>query len=202
MNKAVFLDRDGVINELVYHEEAGIIDSPFNARQFRLRPDSASAIKKLNDAGFLVIVVSNQPGVAKNHFSNRTLQQITRKMETELALGGAHVEKVYYCLHHPEGENHLYRKTCECRKPAPGMLLDGIKEFGLNAQDCYMIGDNLTDVQAGQRAGCKSMLLGKMKCELCQLMDELNIRPDMIVKDLTEAVKIILELEGKNGNLH
>jgi len=202
MTKAAFLDRDGVINELVYHEEAGIIDSPFAAAQFRLRPGVADAIRRLNKAGYLILVVSNQPGVAKNHFSSKTLNSITRIMKSELASLGASIDKVYYCKHHPEGENPAYRKVCECRKPAPGMLLKGAKEFGLDLAECVMIGDNLTDVQAGQRVGCRTILLGKMKCELCQLMDEMNAHPDRVVNDLSRAADTIFEWEGKNGNLH
>jgi len=193
--KAVFLDRDGVINELIYYEETSTIDSPFTVEQFRLCSGAGKAIRRLNDAGFLVIVVSNQPGVAKNHFSMATLQQMNEKMAREIKTDGAHIDRVYYCPHHPEGKNPDYRTECKCRKPEPGLLLQGISDFNLNPKECYMVGDNLTDIQAGQRAGCKTILLGKQKCELCHLMDELNTHPDKIVKNLPEAVEIILKME-------
>ncbi|MDO9333849.1 MAG: HAD family hydrolase [Dehalococcoidales bacterium] len=200
--KAVFLDRDGVINELIYYEEAGVIDSPFTVEQFRLFSSTGKAIRRLNDAGFMVIVVSNQPGVAKNHFNLATLEQMNGKMAREISADGAHIDRVYYCPHHPEGQNPAYRMVCKCRKPEPGMLLQGIGDFKLNPEECYMVGDNLTDIQAGQRAGCKTILLGKQKCELCQLMDELDAHPDRITKNLPEAVEAILEMERQNGNIH
>jgi D-glycero-D-manno-heptose 1,7-bisphosphate phosphatase len=163
--------------------------------QFRLFSGTGKAIRRLNDSGFLVIVVSNQPGVAKNHFSLATLEQMDDKMEREIKADGAHIDRVYYCLHHPEGQNPAYRIVCKCRKPEAGLLLLGVSDFGLNPEECYMVGDNLTDIQAGQRAGCKTILLGKQKCELCQLMDKLNAHPDRIAKDLPEAVEAILEME-------
>jgi histidinol-phosphate phosphatase family protein len=193
--KAVFLDRDGVINELLYYEETSTIDSPFTVEQFRLCSGAGKAIRSLNDAGFLVIVVSNQPGVAKNHFSMATLEKMDKKMAREIKTDGAHIDRVYYCPHHPEGKNPAYRTECKCRKPEPGLLLQGIADFNLDPKECYMVGDNLTDVQAGQRAGCKTILIGKQKCELCHLMDELNAHPDRIVKNLPEAVENILKME-------
>jgi D-glycero-D-manno-heptose 1,7-bisphosphate phosphatase len=200
--KAVFLDRDGVINELLYYEEIGTIDSPFTVVQFRLLPGVGRAIRRLNNAGFVVIVVSNQPGVAKNHMSIDVLAKMNNKMEAELRVDGAHIDRVYYCVHHPEGINPIYRKVCKCRKPEPGMLLQGIREFTLNPVECYMVGDNLTDIQAGQRAGCQTILLGKQKCELCHLMDEMNVFPNRIIKDLSGAVDIILKTEGQDGNFY
>jgi len=199
--KAAFLDRDGVINELLYYQEAGIIDSPFTVDQFHILPGVGGAIRRLNDSGFLVIVVSNQPGVAKNHFTLDDLRRMNEKMVTELKADGAHIDKVYYCVHHPEGINPVYRMVCACRKPEPGMLFQAIREFSLNPAECYMVGDNLTDIQAGRRAGCRSVLIGKQKCELCKLMDELDVRPDALAKNLPEAVDIILETRTYDGNI-
>ncbi len=199
--KAVFLDRDGVVNELLYYQEAGIIDSPFTADQFHLLPGVGSAIRRLNNSGFLVIVVSNQPGVAKNHFTLDALSRMNDKMVAELNVDGAHIDKVYYCLHHPEGINPAFRMVCGCRKPEPGMLFQAIREFLLNARECYMVGDNLTDIQAGHRASCRTVLIGKQKCELCKLMDESDTYPDAIAKNLPEAVDIILKMGINDGNI-
>jgi D,D-heptose 1,7-bisphosphate phosphatase len=194
--KAVFLDRDGVINELIYHQEAGIIDSPFKVEQFRLLPGVAEAIRLLNQKGFLVLVVSNQPGVAKNHFTVETLRAMDEKMKRELGAQGAHLDGVYYCLHHPDGENAEYRANCPCRKPKPGLLHQAARDFGLDLGQCYMVGDNLTDIKAGRNAGTKTLLIGRMKCELCHLMDQEGVRPDAIVANLLEAVETILRIEG------
>src|SRR4030042_2964547 len=191
--KAVFFDRDGVINELVYYTERGIIDSPRSVEQFRLCPRTAQALLLLNQKDYRVIVVSNQPGVAKNYFAPETLQAMDAKMKTQLRNQGAFLDQVYYCLHHPEGQNPDYAKTCDCRKPQPGLLFHAAKDFGLDLSQCYMVGDNLTDIKAGRNAGCKTLLIGRMKCELCHLMDDEGTRPDMVVGDILDAVKAILK---------
>lgn len=192
MRKAVFLDRDGVINELIYYQEQGIIDSPFTLERFKLRPGVGEAIARLNRHGYKVIVVSNQPGVAKGHFTPSVLRQMDAKLEAELKRDGALLDGIYYCLHHPEATLTRYRRDCDCRKPKPGLLLKAAAEVGIDLRQSWIIGDNLTDIQAGKAAGVKTILLGKMKCELCDLMDEQCTRPDIIVSDLAEAVKVIL----------
>ncbi|MBN2097982.1 MAG: HAD family hydrolase [Dehalococcoidia bacterium] len=192
MNKAVFLDRDGVVNRLIYHQESGIIDSPFVVSQFQLLPGVGEAISRLNTLGYKVIVVTNQPGIAKNHFSLDTLQRMHRLMQDELKASRAVLDGIYYCPHHPEGENPAYRMVCQCRKPAPGLLMRAAQDFHLNLAECYLVGDSLTDIQAGQRAGCRTVLLGKMKCEVCNLMDEQRVKPDAIAGSLAEAVTLIL----------
>jgi D-glycero-D-manno-heptose 1,7-bisphosphate phosphatase len=192
MNKAVFLDRDGVINRLIYHQESGIIDSPFVVSQFQLLPGVGEAISLLNTLGYKVIVVTNQPGIAKNHFSLDTLDQMHRLMRDELKASKAVLDGVYYCPHHPEGENPAYRTVCQCRKPEPGLMMRAAQDFDLDLTECYMVGDSLTDIEAGQRAGCRSVFLGKMKCELCHLMEEKGVKPDAIAGNLAEAVRVIL----------
>ncbi|MDP6142073.1 MAG: HAD family hydrolase [Dehalococcoidales bacterium] len=190
--KAVFLDRDGVINELVYHQEAGIIDSPFAVEQFRLLPGVGEAIKRLHAAGYKAILVSNQPGIAKGHLSWETFDEIKEKMKQELAKEGASLDGEYYCFHHPKAKVDRLKASCDCRKPAPGLLLRAAEDMGIDLAESWMIGDNLTDVKAGTAAGCRTILLGKVKCELCHLMDEEKARPDGITSDLDKAAKIIL----------
>jgi len=193
---AVFLDRDGVVNELVYHEEAGIIDSPFTVSQVRLLPSAGPAIKLLNRNNIKVIVVSNQPGIAKNHFTESALQEMTSKLEEELASLGAHLDGIYYCLHHPEATNPRYLKICDCRKPKPGLILQAARELSVDPKYSYLVGDNLSDIRAGKAAGCQTILLGKPKCELCHLMEAENARPDYIAANLYEAVQIMLTDRG------
>jgi D-glycero-D-manno-heptose 1,7-bisphosphate phosphatase len=195
LKKAVFLDRDGVINAMVYDQDHGLIDSPANPEQFRLLPNVGEAIRLINDMGLLALVVSNQPGVAKGKFTPEVLQAIDRKMETELASYEAHLDGIYYCLHHPEAALEEYRGNCNCRKPNPGLILRGSKEFNVDLERSYMVGDGLTDIQAGKAAGVKTILLGNLRCDLCKLMDELDAKPDFIVPDLLEAVKLIQNLE-------
>ena len=194
MTKAVFLDRDGTINEIVYYQDFGIIDSPFTAEQFKLLPQVGEAIRILNQSEFKVILVSNQPGIAKGHFSMDTFEEIREKMRTELTKQGAFLDAEYYCLHHPEAKIEEYRKNCECRKPKPGLLLKAAAEFDIDLGESWMVGDGLTDIEAGKRAGCKTILIGRMKCELCRLMDEKNT-PDYIVQDVYSMIDVIKKEE-------
>ena len=191
MTKAVFLDRDGTINEVIYYQDLGIVDSPFTVEQFKLLPGVGEAIKILNQSEFKVILVSNQPGIAKGHFSMDTFEKIREKMRTELEKYGARLDAEYYCLHHPEAKNEEYKKNCECRKPKPGLLLKAAEDLNIDLAKSWMVGDGLTDIEAGKSAGCKTILIGNMKCDLCRLMDEKNIRPDYIVKNLYMAKEVI-----------
>jgi len=200
--KAVFLDRDGVINELIYYREQGIVDSPFTVGQFRLFPGVGEAIRKLRDMGYKVILVSNQPGIAKGKISEETFDKVRQKMEKELAKKGASLDGEYYCFHHPEAKVEGLRANCECRKPKPGLLLKAAKDMDIDLSQSWMIGDGLTDVKAGKQAGCRTILLGRMKCELCHLMDEEDASPDAIASNLTEATQFILKQGAKHGNLH
>jgi D-glycero-D-manno-heptose 1,7-bisphosphate phosphatase len=193
--RAVFLDRDGVINEIIFHREMGIIETPFTAGQFQLKKGSREAVRKLNRLGLKTVVVSNQPGVAMRHFSRSTLKAITRKMRTELARGKAFLDGIYYCLHHPTKGVGKLRRTCACRKPKAGLLIQAARELGIDLTKSYMIGDSIFDVQAGRKAGCKTFLLAHLKCDLCQLMAKQGIRPHYLVNNLKEAVKRIALLE-------
>jgi D-glycero-D-manno-heptose 1,7-bisphosphate phosphatase len=196
---AVFLDRDGVINPLIYHRDVGIVDSPFTPAQFTVLPRVPKAIRLLNDMELAVVVVSNQPGIAKGHFSLQTLRKFDRKLRAVLARAGAHLDATYYCLHHPDATNKKYRKRCSCRKPGPGMLLRAARELNLSLKDCYMVGDGLTDIEAGNRAGCRTIFVGRWKCEHCNFIRPTNLRPTFAAKDLWEAVSLIhSELRSKS----
>jgi D-glycero-D-manno-heptose 1,7-bisphosphate phosphatase len=189
VHRAVFLDRDGVINEIVYYPDAGRIDSPFNVAQFKLLPQVGEAIALINAMGMKAVVVSNQPGIARNNFPEKTLEEIDRRMTQDLAARGAHVDAIYYCRHHPEGTNREYAVDCDCRKPRPGLLLQAAREMDIDLSASYMVGDGLTDIQAGRNAGCKTILVGRKKCDLCHVMEDMDVRPDLIVGSLMEAVR-------------
>ena len=196
-NKAVFLDRDGVINELIYYEDMGIIDSPFTTKQFKLFPNVEKAIKKIKKLGFMTIVVSNQPGIAKKNFTVETFEKITEKMKKELKKKGAEIDFEYYCFHHPDGKIKKYRKICKCRKPKPGMLLSAAKKHNIDLSKSWMIGDGITDIKAGAAAGCKTILIGRMKCDLCKIMDYEGVKPNFIAPNLFKASLIIEKQERK-----
>lgn len=191
--RAVFLDRDGVVTELVYHLEQGIIDSPFTVEQLRLMPGVCEAVRKFSERGYRVILVSNQPGIAKGNMSWEVFKKISERMKDELAKGKASIDGEYYCFHHPEAKIKALKVNCECRKPNPGLLHQAARDLDINLSQSWMIGDNLTDIKAGKRAGVSTILLGKMKCELCHLMDEEDARPDAITSNLMEAIEVILK---------
>jgi D-glycero-D-manno-heptose 1,7-bisphosphate phosphatase len=191
LNAAVFLDRDGVLNELVYYNDMGMVDSPFTVEQFKLLPNVEEAIGIFNHLNLKTVVVSNQPGIARGHFDQRTLAETDLVMKKQLAVSSAFLDAIYYCPHCPNGKIGRYNMICDCRKPKPGLLLKAAKDLNIDLAESYMIGDELTDIQAGKSAGCKSILLGRMKCQLCRIMDDKGIFPDFIVADLLQAAKLI-----------
>jgi D-glycero-D-manno-heptose 1,7-bisphosphate phosphatase len=196
MNRAVFLDRDGVINALVYNPEFGLVDSPANPRQFRLLPGVPEAVRLINDLGFLAVVISNQPGVAKGKFTAALLEAMTHQMSGELAKQGARLDRVYYCMHHPEGVIEPYRKVCDCRKPRPGLLLRAAEELDIALEKSYFIGDGITDLQAGKAAGTTNILVySSFKCYICEELNRQDVQPDYIVRNLHDGVTLIRELE-------
>lgn len=153
--KAVFLDRDGTINKYV-----GFLR---DIDDFELIDGVASAIKAINASGYLAIVVTNQPVIARGEVSFEELQEIHNKMETLLGEQGAYVDAIYYCPHHPhkgyEGERSELKIECDCRKPKPGMLLQAAKDFNIDLEHSWMIGDGENDITAGKNAGCHTALI-------------------------------------------
>lgn len=155
--KAIFLDRDGTINKYV-----GYLRTP---EQFELLDGVGEVIRKINLSGYLAIVVTNQPVIARGDVTVDGLQQIHNKMETMLGKEGAYLDGVYYCPHHPDkgfaGEVEELKIVCECRKPKAGLLLQAAKDFNIDLSQSWMIGDSENDVLAGRNAGCKTALIGE-----------------------------------------
>jgi D-glycero-D-manno-heptose 1,7-bisphosphate phosphatase len=191
LRTAVFLDRDGVVNPLCYDAEHGTVDSPLNAEQFQLLPGVAESVRLLRSLGFLCIVVSNQPIVAKGKSTLALLQCITERMHRELAKGNTKLDGVYYCLHHPQAALAEYRVDCDCRKPKAGLLLQASQELSIDLARSYMIGDGLTDVQAGKRAGCVTIWLGEQRCDVCRIMQAKNVTPNFTAHNLPAAAELI-----------
>lgn len=153
--KAIFLDRDGTINKYV-----GFLT---NIDDFQLIDGAAEAIQLINESGFLAIVVTNQPVIARGEVSIEELQEIHNKMETLLGQKGAYVNDVFFCPHHPDkgfvGERPEYKKGCNCRKPKPGMLVAAAEKYNIDLSMSWMIGDSENDIIAGKAAGCKTILI-------------------------------------------
>jgi D-sedoheptulose 7-phosphate isomerase len=196
---AVFLDRDGVINSYVCDAEFGTLDSPARPDQFTLRPGVSEAVAKINHAGLLAVVVSNQPGVAKGKFTPALLDAVTHKMHAELSRGGGKLDAVYYCLHHPDGSVAEYSKVCQCRKPKTGLFEQAARELDIDLPHSYMVGDGVVDVEAGQQVGAKTIFLSPRKCYVCSEFSRREVWPKWVATNLPEAVELIVKAES-NGH--
>ncbi|RJQ33027.1 MAG: HAD family hydrolase [Actinobacteria bacterium] len=153
-HKAVFLDRDNTIIE----DEEGYLSNP---NKVKLLPGAAGAIKKLNGAGFKVIIVSNQSGIGRGLITEEQLGQVNQKMLELLAEEGAKIDAIYYCPHHPEADIEKYRMICPDRKPAPGMLIKAAVEHNIDLSKSYCVGDSERDIQAGKNAGCSTLMISE-----------------------------------------
>lgn len=173
-NKAIFFDRDGVINKKPNEH-----DYVKNWNEFEFLPDVTKIIKKLSK-DFLIIIVSNQRGVAREIMTKQDVEDIHRRMIKSLEDEGAKIDGVYFCPHDHED-------NCDCRKPNPGLLLKAAEDFKIDLSRSYMIGDDLSDVQAGTYAGCKTILINRGEV----VLDNEEISPDYIVSELSEVINII-----------
>lgn len=177
--KAVFIDRDGTLNRYV-----GFLR---NIEEFELLPGVERAVRKINESGYLAIVVTNQPVIARGEVTFGELQEIHNKMETLLGYEGAYLDGVYYCPHHPdsgyEGEIPELKFECECRKPKPGMLVQAAKDFNIDLSKSWMVGDSENDVLAGKTAGTKTVLIAK---------DDAKYGQDFVADSLEKAISLII----------
>jgi D,D-heptose 1,7-bisphosphate phosphatase len=148
---AVFLDRDGTINV-----EVGYLDSP---ERLLMIPGAAEAIRSINESGLKTIVVTNQSGVARGFFNEEMVLKIHGRIQEILNAHGAWIDRFYYCPHHPTHGQGRYLKDCDCRKPAPGMLLKAADELSLSLEDSFIVGDTLNDIEAGVRVGVRGALV-------------------------------------------
>ena len=188
MNRAVFLDRDGVINELVPSVEGP--DSPRSVAEFRLLPGAAVAIRMLNDLGLPVVVVSNQPGAAKGKYPAANLADITERMKADLHREHAVLQGIYYCMHHPDAVVSDYRMICDCRKPKAGLLTRAAREMDLLLAGSYMVGDQPRDMIAGKSVGCTTLLVN------AGASNHESQDADQVCKDLAAAAQLIAQLEA------
>jgi len=168
--KAIFLDRDGTINKYV-----GFLSK---IDEFILLPKVALAIRKINSAGYLAIVVTNQPVIARGETTFSELTEIHNKMETLLGFEGAYLDKIYFCPHHPDngylGEIRELKIACDCRKPQSGMLLKAAMDFNIDLNMSWIIGDEQCDIIAGRNVGCKFKKIGDRPIECASLLDAVN----------------------------
>ncbi len=187
MKKAIFLDRDGVINEPCYHDELGIY-SPRTVDELKLFPDVKKTCTELKKLGYHLIIVSNQPGIAFGTIKEEDLAQITEKIQSEIP----EIDDVYYCRHHP-----MHTEDCECRKPKDGMLKQAAKEHNLDINSSIMIGDNLTDIQAGHNCA-HTILLANTRIDIFPMIESKKIFPNYLAKNLHHATSIINDIQNNN----
>ena len=189
MKRAVFLDRDGVLVE-----DAGLIVKP---EQLKLLPGATEALQPLHRAAFSLVVVSNQAAVARGLIQETDVSQINARLERLLQMaGGPPLDGWYFCPHHPNATLAAYRVDCDCRKPRPGLLLRAALELALDLPASFMVGDRITDVIAGQRAGCRTVLVrtGMHLAPLIETVEpvDASMHPDHTCGSLAEAAEWIL----------
>jgi histidinol-phosphate phosphatase family protein len=180
-DRAVFLDKDGtLVEDLPYNVDPGRI---------RLAPGAAAGLRELHTAGFRLVVASNQSGVARGYFPEAALAAAEARLRELLAGEGVPLAGFYYCPHHPRGQVAAYAVACDCRKPRPGMLVRAAGELGLDLAGSWMVGDILDDVEAGRRAGCRTVLIDNgHEAEWVPGPDR---RPHHVAADLAEAAAVI-----------
>jgi len=173
-NRAVFIDRDGTMAKDVHYCS--------RPEDFELFPNTAKAIKSLNKHGFKVIVVTNQSGIARGYFTEETLAKIHEKMKRELAKEGAWVDGIYYCPHHPDDK-------CDCRKPKPKLILQASKDFDIDLEHSFVVGDLQMDIELGKVIGCRTIMVVNSTSP----GDKGTVEPDAIAPDILEAARVIMD---------
>ena len=179
------MDRDGTINE-----EDGYVHK---IEDLRFTPGAQEAIGLARESGYLVVVISNQAGVARGYYTEEDVRRFQDHMQDELKKAGTKVDGFYYCPHHPDSGQGKYLVVCECRKPKPGMLIQASKDLGIDLSRSFMIGDHLNDIKAGHNAGCRTALVrtGYGKEQQAKL-GELDFKVDLVTDTLLDAVRAIL----------
>jgi D-glycero-D-manno-heptose 1,7-bisphosphate phosphatase len=182
MNKAVFIDKDGTL----------IPDVPYNVDPalITLSAEAGESLRQFKAAGYLLIVISNQSGVAKGLFEEHQLESVRQRLNALLQAHGVWLDGFYYCPHWLEGTVASYAVDCDCRKPKAGMLLKAAQDFKLDLGQSWMIGDITTDSEAGKRAGCRAILIEKPYDPIIHL--NADNQPDFIVSDWKAAQEIVL----------
>ncbi len=185
LNRGVFLDRDGTINEEVHH-----LSRP---QQFKLIDGAAEAISLLNQAGFKVVVFTNQSAVARGALSEAGLQAIHQLMVDRLRAQGAYLDGIYWCPHHPTAGVGPYKVACHCRKPKPGMLERAARELAIDLSGSFVVGDKMSDLEAGYAAGCRNILVRTgYGLEQEALFNGHHFQPDYVADDLWAATEWII----------
>ena len=189
-NKAVFLDRDGVLTCPVWNAVTGESEAPKKAADMSLMSHAAEAVREFQANGYLAVVISNQPDAAKGKTTYSDLLEAGREFENLLERQGVRLDGVYYCYHHPAGVLPELTGPCDCRKPAPGLVVKACAELGIDPHRSWFVGDRDTDVVCGRAAGCRTILIRSVEASRPGWGKSL---PDETADDVMGAVRIILE---------
>ena len=192
MKRAVFLDRDGTIIE-----DDGYIS---DVARIHLFPWSGEAIVRLRDAGFLIVVVTNQAGVARGYFEEAFIEEAHRHLDALLASQGATIDAYYYCPHHPDGLVAPYARACDCRKPAPGMISRAAADLDIDVPGSFVVGDKWLDVELAQRAGATGVLVRTGYGQSAEAEQPAWIHPVPVLDTLLEAASWILERSPRESS--
>ena len=187
--KALFLDRDGIIIKMYYDRNFGIIDTPLSVSQIEFVPGIFELLRYAKQLGYLLILISNQPGVGIKKISLKRYNEIKAYISKVLQKHGITLNGQYYCMHHPYASILKYRKECPDRKPSTDLLIKASKDFNIDLKKSWMIGDGIYDIIAGYEAGCKTVLVGNIiEAEYLRILEEKlgNIRPTFLVKNIKE----------------
>ncbi len=190
--RAVFMDRDGTISE-----EIGYVNHP---ARYRVFPYASEAVRLLNQSNYLAILVTNQAGVARGYFTEDVIKAVHARLEKELEEDGAHLDAIFYCTHHPSIGEHPYRFNCDCRKPKPGLVTRAAEQFDIDLTESWMIGDRYSDLELARNAGLRAafVLSGYGLGEWEYQRGVWKTEPDLVAKDLLEAVQLIVKEEGSS----
>jgi D-glycero-D-manno-heptose 1,7-bisphosphate phosphatase len=195
---AIFIDRDGVLNQLVVDRTSGYAESPYAASDVRLAPCAVRGMRSLAQLHWPLVVVSNQPAAAKGTATREALGEVHDEVDRQLRAAGVHVDAYHYCFHHPDGIDPALAEICACRKPGWGLILDAARELEIDdLAGSWMIGDSDVDVLAGRGAGCRTILIE----EPASAHRRGGAEPDFRADDLQEAATVVLESVAARGVL-
>ncbi len=190
---AIFFDRDGTLNR-----DVGYVT---HLDDFELLPRAAAAVRKVNEAGLLAVLATNQAGVARGYFPEKMIHRMHEKLQAKLARKDARLDALYYCPYHPDSENPDFAVDSDARKPGPGMLLQAAEEHGIDLARSYMVGDKYSDLECGWAAGCRSafVLTGYGRGTMDLYGEGWPRRPDILAEDAYQAVTMILDERKRAG---
>lgn len=176
---------------MIYVKEHGYVDTPSTPQQFKIIKGVTRAIYIAKKLGYKIIIISNQPGIAKRYYSKNTFRIITKKMHSELEKANVTLDDEFYCFHHPDAKLRAYRKICSCRKPRTGLIEIAVSRYKLDLKNSYFVGDGIIDMEAAKKIGCKSIFVGNVNSTMSMIFKRKKIEPLYVAHNLLDAINFI-----------